>query len=224
MVISLPRLLPPGTLRFARGLPSVVGLRGLMAGAFFGAQAFIPLMLIEHRGWSTTLAGLTLTVGALGWSTGSWWQGRHRMRTSRPKLIKAGATFLTSGLALVSCAVFPVVPGWIVAPGSVLAGLGMGLSLASLSVLLLEYAPTHEHGASGAAAQMADSLGNVALVGGAGVIFALLHGKADPIVVYAAIYAVMIAVSVATVLLALRVRKSAGSESALSTSAVGSTG
>ncbi|MGH3488652.1 MAG: MFS transporter, partial [Actinopolymorphaceae bacterium] len=224
MVISLPRLLPPGTLRFARGLPSVVGLRGLMAGAFFGAQAFIPLMLIEHRGWSTTLAGLTLTVGALGWSTGSWWQGRHRMRTSRPKLIKAGATFLTSGLALVSCAVFPVVPGWIVAPGCVLAGLGMGLSLASLSVLLLEYAPTHEHGASGAAAQMADSLGNVALVGGAGVIFALLHGKADPVVVYAAIYAVMIAVSFATVLLALRVRKSAGSESALFTSAVGSTG
>ncbi|MEQ7005896.1 MFS transporter [Actinopolymorpha sp. B17G11] len=224
MVISLPRLLPPGTLRFARGLPSVVGMRGLFAGAFFGAQAFIPLMLVEHRGWSTTVAGLTLTVGALGWSTAAWWQGRPSVRTSRPNLIKAGATFLTCGLVLVLCSAFPAVPGWVAAPGCVLSGLGMGLAMASLSVLLLEYAPTHEHGASGAAAQMADSLGNVSLVGGAGVIFALLHDRADPVAVFVAIDAVMIAVAVATVLLALRVRQPDRLDQALRTTRVTSTG
>jgi MFS family permease len=224
MVVSLPRLLPAGTLRFARGLPSVVGMRGLFAGAFFGAQAFIPLMLVEHRGWSTTVAGLTLTVGALGWSTAAWWQGRPRMRTSRPNLIKAGAMFVPGGLVLVLCSAIPAVPGWIAAPGCVLAGMGMGLSMASLSVLLLEYAPTHEHGASGAAAQMADSLGNVSLVGGAGVIFALLHNRVGQVTVFVTIDAVMIAVAVLTVVLALRVRKPDRLDQPLATSQVGSTG
>ncbi len=207
VVACLPRLLPAGTLRFARGLPSVVGLRGVLAGAFFGAQAFIPLMLIEHRGLSTTLAGLTLTVGALGWSTGSWWQGRPSMRTSRPRLIEIGAVFVAIGLAVVLVSTLPAVPSLLAGVGCVISGLGMGLGLASLSVLLLEYAPTHEHGASGAAAQMADSLGNVALVGGAGVLFAFLHGRIDATFVFGAIYAVMIAVAGAGIVLSHRVRR-----------------
>ncbi len=207
LVLSLPRLLPPGTLRFARGLPSVVGLRGLFSGAFFGAQAFIPLMLIELRGMSATVAGLVLTVGSLGWSTGSWWQGRRGLRMTRARLIGVGAVFVTSGLALVLLAVVPVIPQWTAALGCVLAGLGMGLATASLSVLLLEYSPTEEHGASGAAAQMSDSLGNVALVGLAGVIFATLHSQVAPALVYAPIYAVMIAVAGAGIVLSRRAHR-----------------
>ncbi|HZC27637.1 MAG TPA: MFS transporter [Actinopolymorphaceae bacterium] len=209
LVLSLPGLLPPRTLRLGRGLPSVVALRGVFAGAFFGAQAFIPLMLIQHRGLSTTEAGLTLTVGALGWSSGSWWQGRSATRTTRPQLIQVGAVFLTSGLGLVLLAVLPAVPSWVAALGCVVSGLGMGLALASLSVLLLEYSPTREHGASGAAAQMSDSLGNVALVGGAGVIFAFLHDKAGAVVVFATIYAVMIVIACGAVVSARRVRRAA---------------
>lgn len=34
------RLLPAGTLRLARGLPSVIALRGIAAAAFFGFEAF----------------------------------------------------------------------------------------------------------------------------------------------------------------------------------------
>jgi len=207
VVMSLPRLLPAGTLRFAAGLPAVVALRGVFAGAFFGAQAFIPLMLIEHRGLSTTLAGLTLTVGALGWSTGSWWQGRSRMRTSRPRLIEIGAIFVASGLVVVLVSTFTAVPSFMAGVGCVLSGLGMGLALASLSVLLLEYAPTHEHGAAGAAGQMADALGNVALVGGAGVIFAFLHGRTGATTVFATIYGVMIAVAAVGVVLSGRARR-----------------
>jgi MFS family permease len=207
VAVSLPRLLPPGTLRFARGIPTVVALRGVFAGAFFGAQAFIPLMLVEHRGLSTTLAGLVLTVGALGWSSGAWWQGRSRLRTSRPRLIQTGATLVTAGLVLTLVAVFPVVPVWVIGVGSVLAGLGMGLSLASLSVLLLEYTPTQEQGAAGAASMMADSLGNVVLIGGAGVIFAVLHDRVGFVPVFASIDLVMIAVAGSAVVLAGRVRR-----------------
>ncbi len=204
--VSLPRLLPPGTLRFARGIPTVVALRGVFAGAFFGAQAFIPLMLVEHRGLSTTLAGLVLTVGALGWSSGAWWQGRKGLRTSRTRLIRAGAVLVTVGLVLALVAVFPAVPVWVIGVGSVVSGLGMGLSLASLSVLLLAYTPTQEQGAAGAASMMADALGNVAMIGGAGVIFALLHDRVGAVPVFASIDLVMIAVALSAVVLAGRVR------------------
>ena len=206
VIVSLPRLLPPGTLRFARGIPTVVALRGVFAGAFFGAQAFIPLMLVEHRGLSTTLAGLVLTVGALGWSSGAWWQGRKALRTSRTRLILAGAVLVTVGLVLALVAVFPAVPVWVIGVGSVVSGLGMGLSLASLSVLLLAYTPTREQGAAGAASTMADALGNVALIGGAGVIFALLHDRVGAVPVFASIDLVMIVVALSAVVLAGRVR------------------
>lgn len=43
-------LLPRGTYRAARGLPSVVLLRGLAAGAFISAESFVPLMLVTERG------------------------------------------------------------------------------------------------------------------------------------------------------------------------------
>jgi len=205
LVVGLPRLLPAGTLRFRRGLPSVVGLRGLFAGAFFGAQAFLTLMLIEHRELPTTLAGLALTVGAIGWSAGSWWQGRARLRTSRAVLISWGAGFLTIGLTLVLLGAIPVVPVVVVGLGTIFAGLGMGLSLASLSVLLLEYSHEQEQGSNGAAAQLADGIGNAALVGAAGVIFVSLRDWVDATMVFIAIDALMIAVAVASFVLAHRV-------------------
>lgn len=57
LVATLPRLLPPGTLRASPGLPTAILMRGILAGSFFGAEAFVPLMLIEERGLATALAG-----------------------------------------------------------------------------------------------------------------------------------------------------------------------
>jgi MFS family permease len=68
---GLPRLMPPGLLRLGRGLPAVIVVRGLLPGAFFGAEAFIPLMLVEQRGVALFWAGATLTVGAVGWTAGA---------------------------------------------------------------------------------------------------------------------------------------------------------
>ena len=50
--------------------------RGLLPGAFFGAEAFIPLMLVEQREVALVLAGAALTVGGVGWTAGSWLQSR----------------------------------------------------------------------------------------------------------------------------------------------------
>ena len=42
VVAAARELFPPGTGRLHRGLPSVVALRGVQAGAFFGVEAFLP--------------------------------------------------------------------------------------------------------------------------------------------------------------------------------------
>lgn len=206
IVVSLPKLLPPGTLRFRRGLPTVVAMRGLLAGAFFGSQAFVPLMLIEHRGLSTTVAGLTLTVGALGWSSGSFWQGRPSLRTPRSQLIRIGALFVALGTAVVALAVFTTVPVWLAAVGCAIAGLGMGLSLASLSVLLLDISPVEQQGVNTAAAQMSDSLGNVIFIGLGGVLFAFLHERVDAVATFLPIFLVMILVGLGALAASTRVR------------------
>ena len=79
LAASLPNLMPLGFFRFAAGLPAVVVVRALIAGSFFGAEAFIPLMLVEQRGLTLLLAGTVLTVGSVGWTTGSWLQARPRL-------------------------------------------------------------------------------------------------------------------------------------------------
>src|SRR5262245_26398643 len=80
IIVSVRRLFPAGFLRLRRGLPSVVAYRGVMAGGFFGCQAYVPLMLVEHRGATPTLAGLAVATTAIGWSSGSWVQGRPGLR------------------------------------------------------------------------------------------------------------------------------------------------
>jgi MFS family permease len=209
LVPSLPRLLPPGTLRLGRGLPAVIGIRGLAAGAFFGANSFIPLMLTSHRHLSTTMAGLVLTIGALGWSTGSWWQGRPSMRRPRYQLVQIGTAFIAAGLLVITLTVLTAVPVWVAPIGGVLSGLGMGLTTSSLSVLLLEQSPVAQQGANSAAGQMADAMGQVIMIGLGGVLFAVLNETISGTLVFGLIDLVMVAVAVGGAVLARRVRAAA---------------
>jgi MFS family permease len=204
---SVPRLLPAGALRLRRGLPTIVIMRGVMAAAFFGAETFIPLMLIEQRGLSTTLAGLTLTGGALGWAFGSWYQGRPRNRWSRPRLVQVGTAFITAGIAAVTLVLLPGVPVVLAAAAWTFGGVGMGLGMASLSVLLLEQSPVADQGANSAALQLCDALGSILAIGAAGAIFAAgSRGGAASGGTFAIIWVVMVAIGVVGVLAAPRVR------------------
>src|SRR3954451_17391632 len=94
---SLPNLMPRGFFRFRPGLAPVITVRTLIAGAFFGAEAFIPLMLVEQRDLSLLLAGSTLTVGALGWSAGAWLQSLRGFRVPRHRIITLGAACVMAG-------------------------------------------------------------------------------------------------------------------------------
>ena len=75
---TAPLLLPRGTWLMRRGLPSVMLARFLLTCSFFGTITYIPLMLVNERGQSLGTAGTILAVGSLGWSAGSWVQGRDR--------------------------------------------------------------------------------------------------------------------------------------------------
>ncbi|MGV9210458.1 MFS transporter [Micromonospora sp. RB23] len=158
LVICAPRLLPAGFLRAARGLPTVVGLRGLASAAFVGAEVVIPLLLSRERGLSPTAAGLVLTVGALAWSVGSWIQGRIPVPASRASLPRVGLCAITAGTATVALAVRPEVPVAVAVLGWAVAGLGMGLLYPSLSVLTLELSAPGEQGRNSSSLQLGDSL------------------------------------------------------------------
>ncbi|MFI0374322.1 MFS transporter [Actinomadura sp. 1N219] len=168
LAFGLPRLLPAGTLRLRRGLPSVILVRGLLSGAFFGTDVFIPLALTRLHDFSATQAGIVLTVGALGWSAASQIQGRSK----RPREFYAllGAVLVAAGIA--AAAVALQVNGWLAVPAWILGGAGMGFAIGSLSVLLLDLSPEDEQGVNSSSLQISDTLGSSLVVGVAGALVA----------------------------------------------------
>ncbi len=211
---TVRRLLPPGTLRFARGLPTVIAMRGVLAGSFFGAETFIPLMLVTMRGLTSTEAGLCLTGGALGWATGSWYQGRPSTRLPRHVLVRTGCALVAVAVALVALTTWPAFPPWLAAVAWVVGGLGMGMAMASVSVLMLQLSPPRDQGANSAALQVSDSLFAAVTIGVGGALYALglRHGDGDWAL--RLVDLLMIALAVAGVLLAGRVRGGRASDTA----------
>jgi MFS family permease len=209
VALAVHRLLPTGTVRLRRGLPSVVALRGALSGSFFAAEAFIPLMLTSYRGLSTTAAGLSLTGAALGWATGSWWQSRPGLPIPRERLVVFGAIAVSTGIAVAALPVFDgpglAVPPAVTALGWVVAGTGMGLTFSSLSVLLLSLSPAAEQGVNAAALQMSDALGVALGVGAAGVVHSALLTTAGGGLVFSAVFALAWVFSLGAVAVSTRV-------------------
>jgi MFS family permease len=175
---SAPLLLPGGTWLMRRGLPSVMLARFLLTCSFFGTITYIPLMLVNERGLSLAASGTILAVGSLGWSSGSWVQGRDRWAGRRDQLVSAGGVLLTLGLlAIVAVTHFGWYP-WLIALALVACGTGMGLGTASLSVLSLTLTPAADHGSTSSSLQLADVLGSVLGIAAAGAVFAARHTTA----------------------------------------------
>lgn len=178
VLLVLPALLPKGTLLLARGLPSIIATRGFVTVAFFGTEAFIPLMLVSSRGIGPGTAGLTLSAGALGWSAGSFLQAR--VTFGRQWLLVAGSSILSFSLGGFALATAVEAPLWVLGAVWGLSGFAMGMTLSSTSVLVLKLSAPAEQGRNSAALQISDQLGGVVGTAGAGALFALLHDDADP--------------------------------------------
>lgn len=180
----LRRLLPAGSLRLARGLPTVVVLRGLLSGAFFGAEAFLPLTLTRLHHGTPGIVGIPLTVAAIGWSAGSWWQARQRSGQARIRLLTSGFMIVAIGIATLAVLASSATSLWVAAPIWLLAGAGMGLAMPTVSVLTLELSPVTEQGANSAALQVTDVVGTVlGIATGASIIAAISTARFDTAIV-----------------------------------------
>ncbi len=171
LAAGLRQLLPVGTVRARPGLPAVIASRGLLAGAFFGADVLLPLALTEIHGYPPALAGVPLTAAALGWATASQLQGRLP-DLDRAVLLRVGFLLLAGGLAATALIAVPGIGGWPAYGSWALAGLGMGLGMPSVGVLLLDRSPEHRRGADSAAFQIADVTASALCVGVVGVLVA----------------------------------------------------
>jgi MFS family permease len=205
LTICARRLVPSGTLRAARGLPSVVLLRGLAPAAFFGCEAFVPLLLSRERGLSPALAGIALSIGAFSWFCGSWYQGHYASNGSRSRLIALGAALLALGIGMTASAIHPAMPITVALLGWTIAGLGMGLAYPSLSVLVLQLSPPGTEGRNSSALQLSEAIAVATMLALGGSLFALMLDH-RPALGYASAFGLALVLALLASLLATRTR------------------
>lgn len=159
VLVLIRPLLPPGAFRLGLGLPSAVVLRGIIAAAYFAAEAFLPLLFNKVYGLDVALSGLALTVAALTWALASWVQGRYLVkRPDRSLLIGAVAIVFASlvGVALATAAHWPV---WVIVVFWGVGGYGMGLAYPRLSTMVIQLSAPNRQGFNAAALNISDSTG-----------------------------------------------------------------
>jgi MFS family permease len=206
------RMLPAGTFRLVRGVPSVVALRGLIAAGFAAGETFIPLVLVREHGWSPTRAGLALTVGAVTWAAFSFRQGRVPEVDRRYGFARTGSVSVAVGLVVALTCALPGAPGWLAVLAWAFAGAGMGLAYASTSLLTLHLAAPERRGEASADLTTSEALTTAVALAAAGAVFATLLpvglGPDDPAgpAPYLAAFGVAVVVGLGSVVAARRLR------------------
>jgi MFS family permease len=175
---SLRRLLPAGTFAARRGLPAVILSRGLLTFTFFGADAYVTLTITTVRHHSPALAGLAVTGSTLAWTAGAWLQSRLNGRWEARRLVGTGLAIVVIGLAAMATVLLPATPVYVAIAAWTVAGFGIGLAYAPLSLLMLREAPAGHEGWASASLSLADVLGTALGIGagGAAVTAATAHG------------------------------------------------
>ena len=179
-------LLPPRTLRSARGLPSVILMRGLIAGALFGAEIYVPYLLIAEYGFSPTWAGLGLTAAALLWAAAADVQGRFGDLIGNARITLLGTALLSTALIVAATTAWAQLHPATLVAGWTLAGAGMGLMYPRLTVLTLAYSTPQNQGFNSSALSISDSIGASVAIAVMGLAFtALIATDAGFTVVFA---------------------------------------
>jgi MFS family permease len=108
------------------------------------------------------------------------------------------------GVVLAGLSVWPAFPVVASVLGWGVAGLGMGLSYPTLSLLTLRLSPVAEQGANSSALQVSESLATALTLAASGPAFALLV-TARPAAAYGACFALSVALALTAALLAGRI-------------------
>jgi MFS family permease len=168
LVIGLPllrRLLPAGTLTARYGLPATILSRSLLTFAFFGADAFVTLTITLLRHRSPVVAGLAVTGSTLAWTTGAWVQARMSTRWEGRRLVRIGLSIILAGIAGLALMLSSRVSITVGIVAWTIAGLGMGLCYAPITLLMLDEAPAGREGWASASLNLADVLGSALGIG-----------------------------------------------------------
>ncbi|KUM33714.1 MFS transporter [Arthrobacter sp. EPSL27] len=201
-LIAVRPLVPRGTLTARRGLPSVILTRGLAAAAFFGAEVYLPYLLVERYSFSPTFAGLALTGGAVAWAAGSAVQGRLGPRLDHRRAVRTGAALVLAAVVLVLVTTLLGWPAAVAIAAWILAGAGMGLMYARLSVMTLALSTRDNEGFNSSAMSISDSLGGALSLATTGIIFAAFTTAAAS---FAGVFALTALIGAAAVAVAPRV-------------------
>ncbi|MEO6208149.1 MAG: MFS transporter [Candidatus Limnocylindrales bacterium] len=169
---ALRVLTPPGTMRAARGMPTAILTRGILTFAFFGVDAYVALALVSGRGQTVTQAGVSLTAATLTWTAGSWIQARFARRYPPERFVRAGLAVAVLGLAAFGVVLLPDFSPWLAIPTFGIAGLGMGLAYAPLTLIVLRDAVPGQQGSASSALSLTDSLGTALGTGVTGALVA----------------------------------------------------
>ena len=205
VAISVPHLLPRGTVRAGRGLPSVIAIRGLIAAAFTGTEVLLPLLLQSERGLSPTAAGGVLTFGAIGWSVGAWLRGKAHWGWTHAQFVLIGTLFVAGGISGTVLLAWTAVPPIVGMLAWTVAGLGMGLVHPTLSVLTLALSPEDQQGANSSALQVSDALSAAIALAVAGSLLLALQ-DALGLLAYVVCFALMVAIALLAAVVAPRTR------------------
>lgn len=169
-------LVPPGTLRLAPGMPAAVAVRGILTFAFFGTDAYVSLTIQDVRDRPTWMAGLALTACTILWTSGSWVQARMVGRWGPRRLVAIGFTLIGVGIGGMIAALGSLpMPLCVLSWG--IAGGGIGLAYAPLSVTVLGLAEPGREGEASAALQLSDVLGISLGAGTGGALVALADSQ-----------------------------------------------
>lgn len=162
-------VMPTGFMCARVGLAAGVMLHFLLFYAFYAAELFMPLMMIDLLGISSSVTGLAFTCAAIAWIAASFSQAWLSSRISLYQSLMLGMAFTTVGLAMAAAILFPDMHYAIVYPAWALAGIGMGISFNSVVSATMDFTRKGEEGATSTANGIAGSMaiGLAAGVGGA---------------------------------------------------------
>ncbi|WP_097865911.1 MFS transporter [Streptomyces sp. rh34] len=208
LVAFAPRLLPQGTWRSARGLPTAVLLRGLTSGTYFTIEALVPLMLITERRVAAVTVGVAFTASAVLWAVASWVQGKLLQGVARHRLVTVGALIMAASVAFAVVGSFSGVSPVLAMVAMPLAAIGMGMLDPCVTVLSLSHSTPDRLGHTTSAMQTNMNLGQVVVLAFAtAVLNAGLAAGTSRLGGYAITFSLLLVPTLLVAALAVRARK-----------------
>jgi MFS family permease len=179
-LFGLHQIVPAGTVIARRGPPAAALCAFLLSMSFAAMDSYVPLMLIEIRGMTVTAAGLTISVAALTWALGSWWQSHVVGRRSHGWLVMMGALVFLLGVG-VAALVLHGAPLVLIAVAWMLAGFGMGVAFPSIPLAVMAGVQEGAEARGLAPTLLMDTLGIAVGAGLGGVAITLSTDAGEPL-------------------------------------------